>query len=137
MKFIPPKIHGFLDIAVIAVLLFAPSLLGFVPEASRICHALGIVYIVLVLATAYPLGIFKWIPFTVHGTIELFLSPILVALPWLTGFSNDSTSRNFFIVAGVALFFVWLTTDYKAADLAYRKKGVEIPGTGRIRGAGA
>ncbi|MDB5047621.1 MAG: uncharacterized protein JWO30_692 [Fibrobacteres bacterium] len=137
MKFLSPKIHGYLDYAVILLLLIAPSLFNFATEAARVSYVLAVLYLVMVLATAYPLGVFKVIPFTVHGAIELVLSPLLIALPWIARFNYDSHSRNFYIVAGVALFFVWLTTDYKAADAAYRKKGIDLGATGRVRGAGA
>ncbi len=126
MKFINPKIHGYLDCAVILVLFILPSLLGFSREAARTSYILGAIYVVLVLATAYPLGALKLIPFTVHGAIELVLSPVLIALPWLAGFSYDSPARVFYIVAGVALFAVWLFTDYKAADIAYQKRGIDL-----------
>lgn len=121
MKFLSPKIHGFLDYAVILVLFIAPSILSFPKEAATVSYILGAAYVILALTTAYPLGLAKLIPFTVHGTIELILSPFLVAMPWLARFSGDASARYFFIVAGVALFFVWLTTDYKAADIAYGK----------------
>ena len=48
-------------------------------SAVGICAA----YVLIVVFTAYPLGLVKAIPFTVHGTIELILSPLLIALPWL------------------------------------------------------
>ncbi|MDB5103100.1 MAG: uncharacterized protein JWP91_789 [Fibrobacteres bacterium] len=139
MKFIPPKIHGYLDYAVILVLALAPSIFRFVGEAATVTYALAALYLVLVLLTAYPLGVFKLIPFTIHGAIELVLSPLLIAMPWIAGFRNDDSARYFYIVAGVALFLVWLTTDYKAADLVYRRKGVDMGGQmgGRVRGAGA
>jgi hypothetical protein len=137
MKFIPPKIHGFLDYAVILVLAFSPIVFGFVGEAATITYALAVAYVVLTLLTAYPLGLFKLIPFSVHGAIELVLSPLLIAMPWIAGFSYDMRSRWFYVVAGAALFLVWLTTDYKAADAAYGKKGVHIGPTGHVRGAGA
>ncbi|HKP95799.1 MAG TPA: hypothetical protein VJ385_08590 [Fibrobacteria bacterium] len=137
MKFIPPKIHGYLDYAVILVLILAPSLFRFVSEASVVTYTLAFLYLALVLATAYPLGVFKLIPFTVHGMIELILSPLLIAMPWIAGFKYDPASRYFFVIAGVALFLVWLTTDYKAADLVYRRKGMDLGGTERMRGAGA
>lgn len=135
MKILSPKIHGYLDYAVILLLAIAPSLFDFTRKASTVSYTLAGVYLLMVLATAYPLGLFKVIPFTVHGTIELILSPLLVALPWIAGFNEHAASRNFFIVAGVALFFVWLTTDYKAADIAYRKKGIDMGG--QTRGAHA
>jgi hypothetical protein len=131
MKFLSPKIHGFLDYAVILVLFIAPTLLDFPQEAAMVSYILGAAYVILSLTTAYPLSLAKLIPFTVHGTIELVLSPFLVAMPWLAGFREHDMARNFFIVAGVALFFVWLTTDYKAADIAYGKRGPGLTGKTR------
>jgi hypothetical protein len=128
MKILSPKVHGYLDYAVILVLFIAPSLLGFAAEAAAVSYVLGAAYILLALLTAYPLSLAKVIPFTVHGTIELVLSPFLVAMPWLAGFSAHDASRNFFIIAGIALFIVWAVTDYKAADIAYRKQGIDLPG---------
>lgn len=126
MKILSPKNHGFLDYAVIVVLFIAPSLLDFPGEAAGISYTLGAAYILMSILTAYPLSLAKIIPFTVHGTIELVLSPFLVAMPWIAGFSQHDAARNFFIVAGVALFAVWAVTDYKAADQAYGKRGIGI-----------
>lgn len=126
MKFISPKIHGYLDYAVIAALFIAPSLLDFPGDAAGVTYALGVAYILMSILTAYPLSLAKIIPFTVHGTIELVLSPLLVAMPWIAGFSHHAAARAFYIVAGVALFAVWLTTDYKAADHLYGKRGIGI-----------
>lgn len=137
MKFLNPKVHGYLDYAVILLLFIAPSLFRFVGEASTVSYVLGVAYLAMVLATAYPLGVFKLIPFTIHGTIELIISPLLIAMPWIAGFSYDQSARYFFIVGGVALFFVWLVTDYKAADMAYGKRGADLGHMGRPRGAGA
>jgi hypothetical protein len=135
MKILSPKIHGILDMLVTLVLFIAPSVFHFGREASAASYVLGAVYIVVILATAYQYGLVKLLPFTVHGTLELILSPFLVALPWIAGFGYDMAGRDFFIVAGIALFVVWLLTDYKAADIAYGKKGIDLFGDrkGRIR----
>jgi hypothetical protein len=133
MKFITPKIHGILDMLVTVVLFVAPSLFGFGREASAVSYTLGAAYIVVILATAYPYGLVKLLPFTVHGAIELVLSPLLIAMPWIAGFSYDMAGRAFFVAAGVLLFVVWLTTDYKAADIAYRKKGIDVGGDEKRR----
>jgi hypothetical protein len=137
MKILPPKIHGYLDYAVILLLAVAPSLFRFTNEAATVCYVLAVIYLGLVLLTAYPLGLIKLIPFTLHGAIELVLSPLLIAMPWLAGFSYDRPGRYFFIAAGLALFVVWLITDYKAADIEYRKKGIDVGHMGHPRGAGA
>ncbi|HEY6564787.1 MAG TPA: hypothetical protein VIY86_09845 [Pirellulaceae bacterium] len=123
MKFLSPKIHGILDYLVIIVLFSAPNLLGFTGNAASVSYILGAAYVLLALTTAYPLSLAKIIPFTVHGTLELILSPFLVAMPWLAGFSGQPAAKTFFIASGVALFVVWMVTDYKAADIAYGKRG--------------
>jgi hypothetical protein len=137
MKFLSPKIHGILDMLVTVVLFIAPSVFRFGREASAVSYTLGAAYIVVILATAYQYGLVKLLPFTVHGAIELVLSPLLIAMPWIAGFRYDMAGRGFFIAAGVLLFLVWLTTDYKAADVAYRKKGIDLGGDhkGRMRTA--
>src|SRR4051812_13108102 len=135
MKLLSPKIHGILDILVTIVLFVAPSVFHFGREASAVSYVLGAVYVVVILATAYQYGLVKLIPFTVHGMVELILAPFLVAMPWLAGFGYDMAGRDFFIVAGIALFIVWFLTDYKAADIAYGKKGIDLLGDrkGRMR----
>jgi hypothetical protein len=72
------------------------------------------------LLTAYPLGAAKIIPFTVHGSIEAATSVLLVIAPFLFGFSDIPSARNFFIIGGIALFAVWLTTNYRAAGRPVR-----------------
>jgi hypothetical protein len=114
----------------IAAFFLAPALFGFSQAAAGAARAVAWAYLGLVLLTAYPLGLIKWIPFTVHGGIELITSVALLALPWLAGFSEDSAGRNFFVSSGFALFAVWLMTDYKALGVGpragvSRRSGVE------------
>lgn len=136
MKFLSPKIHGILDMLVTVVLFIAPSLFHFGREASTVSYILGAAYVVIILATAYQYGLVKVLPFTVHGAIELILSPFLVAMPWIAGFRYDQAGRDFFVVAGIALFLVWAATDYKAADIQYHKKGIDLgERKGRMRAA--
>ena len=41
MKFLTPRMHGFLDYAAVALLLFAPTLFNFGGWAASICYVLG------------------------------------------------------------------------------------------------
>lgn len=134
MKWLSPKVHGILDMVVTVVLFVAPSVFGFGREASAISYVLGAAYVVIILTTAYQYGLAKLIPFTVHGAVELVLSPLLVALPWIAGFSGDEAARNFFVIGGIALLGVWACTDYKAADIAYGKDGIGTHGSSHGKG---
>lgn len=137
MKFISPKLHGYLDMGVVALLILAPRVFAFSSAAASFSYILAVAYVAIIVFSAYPEGLVKAIPFTVHGAIELVLSPLLIAMPWIAKFNWDMHGRNFFIVSGIALFFVWLFTDYKAADIAYQKKGIDLSRRSRMRGATA
>jgi len=114
-RLLSPRNHGYIDYLAVGLLLLAPTLFRFSGLPAALCYVLAVVQGGMSLLTAYPLGVAKLIPFTVHGTIELITSVALVIVPFL-GFSEMVRARNFFIVSGLALFLVWLTTNYQAAE---------------------
>ena len=116
MKILSPYVHGLLDYALGAVFLLAPSLLGMDSTAAGLAHAIGIALIVVSLITRYPLGLFKLMPFPVHGVLESLMAVAWIAAPWLLGFSADAAGRNFFVVAGIGLLAVVAMTNYRGAE---------------------
>lgn len=115
MKYLNPRVHGYIDYIAILFLFLAPSVIGFSGLPATLFYVLGIAYLAMVLLTAYPLGLVKLIPFPVHGMVEVIAAIGLVLLPWIAGFADFSAARNTYLFAGIVLFLVWLTTDYKAA----------------------
>ncbi|WP_437291377.1 SPW repeat domain-containing protein [Sorangium sp. So ce406] len=115
MKILSPRVHGYIDYAVAALFLLAPSLFGFSGFAETLCYILGAVHVGMTLLTAYPLGAAKVIPFPVHGALEAVVAVFLVAAPWLFNFDEVNAARNFFLASGVAVALVWLVTDYRSA----------------------
>jgi uncharacterized membrane protein YczE len=111
-----PRVHGYGDYLIVALLALAPTLFDFSGTPAVFCYVLAVAQLGMSLMTAYPLGVAKIIPFTVHGSIEVVVSAFLVIAPFLFGFSRDISARNFFLVSGIGLFLVWLTTNYKAAE---------------------
>ncbi|HEY6881631.1 MAG TPA: hypothetical protein VI299_26575, partial [Polyangiales bacterium] len=116
MNILKPRPHGVIDYAVVLVIALGPQLLGFGGLPATLCYALAGLYLGLVLLTAYPLGLFKVVPFTVHGAIELVLAPLLAVMPWLANFADNRPARMFFVVLAAALAGVWTLTDYGAAE---------------------
>ena len=116
MHILKPRPHGFMDYAAILLIAAGPSLFDFGGTPATLCYALAAIYLGLVLFTAYPLGLVKVVPFTIHGTVELVLAPVLAAMPWIAGFSDVPAARNFFLVLAAALAVVWVLSDYKAAE---------------------
>jgi hypothetical protein len=112
-----PRIHGYIDYVIVAVLALAPSVLGFGGIAAALCYILAVAQFGMSLLTAYPLGAAKVIPFPIHGGIELAAGIVALVSPWLFRFSNVPVARNFFLVAGISVVVVWGLTNYKAAEL--------------------
>jgi hypothetical protein len=113
MKFLTPKIHGAIDYGVVVFLWLSPGIFGLSDFVSAITYVLGGIHLVLTLFTNFHFGLIKIIPFSLHGWIELMVSIILIAAPWLLRFSGNSVDRNFYVGFGIAVFVTWLTTDYK------------------------
>jgi hypothetical protein len=116
-KPISPTAHGVLDYLSSAAFAAAPTLFGFRDRgATRLARSLGASYTGLSLATAYPLGAVKKVPFPAHVASDGALGVALAAAPWLLGFSRDTRARNFFLaMAGVTAVVVALTQVRRAA----------------------
>ncbi len=119
-----PRVHGYVDYLAVGLLALAPTLFNFSGVAAGLCYALAVVQLGMSLLTAYPLGVAKLLPFTIHGTIEVVTSVFLVVAPFLFGFSDVDSARNFFIVGGIGLFLVWAVTNYKAAERPMHRMGM-------------
>jgi hypothetical protein len=118
MKLLSPTIHGYIDYVTSAVFALAPALFMIegVPRAVMGCYVIAGALLLVSLVTRYPLGVVPLVPFPVHGALELLGAPVIVAYPWIAGFQYIGPARNFYIIAGVAVFLLWLITDYRAAD---------------------
>jgi hypothetical protein len=120
-----PRVHGYIDYGSVVFLLLSPMLFGFGGVPATLCYLFAGALLVLSLITAYPLGVAKVVPFTIHGLIEAVSAVGLVLAPFLFGFSDVVAARNFFLVAGVALGIVFLVTNYKAAERPRRLIGTQ------------
>ena len=115
-KPLSPSAHGVADYLSSATFAAAPRLLRMPPAAATLARSLGAGYASMSLATAYPLGAVKLVPFPTHLTMDALMAPVLAAAPWLFGFSEDKTARNFFLaMAGVTAVVTSLTQRRRAA----------------------
>lgn len=122
-KLLTPRLHGYIDYAIVLLFAVAPMLFGFSETPSAICYLLAGVHLLMTLLTAFPLGVVDLIPFTIHGGIEAVVAVGLLALPWLAGFEGEDAARNFFLVSGVAVAITWVLTDYRFAYRLQRRAG--------------
>lgn len=114
MKVISPRIHGYLDFLTVFIFLLAPTLLGLSQVPAILAYSLAVVHLIVTLASNFPFGIVKLIPFTIHGWIERLVGPSLIAIPFVLNFSDEEVARNFYIAMGIIIIIVGMLTDYQA-----------------------
>ncbi len=109
MRFIPSAFHGILDYAVAATLVFAPFILGFEGIALALAVAGGLGLFVYSLVTDYSISARKLLPFKAHLAIDFAAALVLVAAPFVFGFTG--LERAFYLVIGIAVLVVVAVTD--------------------------
>ena len=119
MRFIGPRLHGYLDIAFVALFLIGPLVFGLGGTPLVISILLAVLFLVLTLVTGYPMGTTKRITLFAHGLIELAVAVFVALLPKLDGYSVGSPARRFYWGMAVVLAIVWLLTDYRGEDHAH------------------
>ncbi|HEX2535488.1 MAG TPA: SPW repeat protein [Chitinophagaceae bacterium] len=90
MRFIPTKVHGYLDYMMGALLIAAPWLFDFAEGGAEtwIPVILGAGAIVYSLMTDYELGISRTISMRTHLMLDLVSGIFLAVSPWLFGFAD-------------------------------------------------
>lgn len=109
-----PAAHGIVDIAFITVLTMAPIMFELNPAVDTACFVLAGGYLLITLLTDFKLGLFKVIPFPIHGWLDLLTGIALLAAPLLFNFPAGSSERNLFWVLGLVSVVTWFLTDWKA-----------------------
>lgn len=90
MRFIPTRLHGYLDYIVGVLLIAAPWLFDFAEGGAEtwVPVVLGAGAIVYSLMTDYELGATNIISMRTHLTLDLMSGILLAASPWLFGFAD-------------------------------------------------
>lgn len=114
MKILTPTQHGYLDYATVILFLVAPSLLGLTGMAGIFAYLLAGIHLIMTLLTDFPLGVYKPVPFPLHGLVERVVGPVLILLPFVFGFT--STATTFYVVVGIVIILVGLLTDYQQIE---------------------
>ena len=97
---IPPVVHGVLDYPLAAALIVLPFVLGSDDAATWIAFAFGIGAAVLAVGTAWSTGIVRVIPPLLHGYADVAVTVALIVLPFVVGFSDDTTALVFYLIVG-------------------------------------
>lgn len=116
MRILSARIHGVIDLVLVVVLVLGPLLVGLGGSPAAIAYTLAAVHLLMTLFTRFPMGVWKKIPFFVHGIVELVVGIGLLLLPTFAGYGPGSPARRFYIAMGAVILVVWALTAYRGPE---------------------
>ena len=114
---IPAFVHGVVEYLAAILLIAAPFLFSFDDDtATAVSIVAGVVILVVTASTALPTGLIRSIPVQAHAVIDFLLAAVLIAAPFLFGFTDDGTATAFFIVLGVVHLLLTIATRFVSEE---------------------
>lgn len=99
---IPLFVHGIAEYVAGALFIAAPFLLGYDSGAAvALSIVVGVALIAIAASTDGPTSLVNQIPRPAHVALDYVLAALLIALPFLAGFSGETAPTVVFIVTGV------------------------------------
>jgi hypothetical protein len=107
------KTHGVIDYLFVGFLLVAPSIMDLPYHTSTLTYLLALGYLVIAACTNYEYGLIRKIPFKVHGTIEIIMAIMFVAVGFYLGHKEDLRSQYLYLALAGVTMAVWILTDWQ------------------------
>ena len=107
-----PQTHRVLDFLTVVAFALAPTVVQLTGPAAVLAYVLAGVHLTMTLATEFPEGRRKPLPFRGHGVVEAVVGVTLIVLPFITGWAGSA--RTFYVAAGAVILGVWALTRYNA-----------------------
>ena len=110
---IPLFIHGVIEYAAGVLFVVAPWLFGFDSGAAKaVSIVVGIVILVVAASTDSPTGLARTIPIKGHVVLDFVLAAILIAAPFLFGFSDETNPTALFVALGIVHLLLTIATRF-------------------------
>jgi hypothetical protein len=120
---IPAFIHGLWEYVAGVLLIAAPLIFGYDSgSATAASIILGVLLIFLTATTSSSTSLVNQVPLPVHILLDYALAAILIASPFLFGFSDDGTATAFFIVLGVVHLLLTIATRFVSEERPPRQR---------------
>ncbi|HEY8583991.1 MAG TPA: SPW repeat protein [Capillimicrobium sp.] len=125
---IPYIAHQAADYLLAVVLIVAPFLLDFDSGAATAVSLIaGVIVLVMAASTDGPLSLVDAIPIPVHILGDLALGVLLIASPFLFGFSDEGAATAFFIVIGIVEVLMLIATNFPRETRSRAQRGSSAP----------
>ena len=113
---IPRFVHGVLEYVAAAFLIVAPFLLSYDDNSAvAVSIVAGVVVLLIASTTEGKTSLIDSIPLTVHVVFDYGLAALLVAAPFLFGFSEEGPPTAAFIALGIVHLLVTVGTRFRSA----------------------
>jgi hypothetical protein len=113
---VPLALHGLAEYGIGVLLIFSSPLFGFDGEPRVAAILLGAAVIVLAALSDMPTALMRRIPIGSHIVIDYVLGIVLIASPFIFGFSDDEGALAFFIVMGLGYLILTAVTRFKTTE---------------------
>jgi hypothetical protein len=111
---IPRFAHGMIEYAAAILFFFAPFLLSFDSGAAiAVSIVAGVVVLVMAAATDGPTSLINQLPLAAHVVLDYVVAVLLIAMPFIAGFSDESAPTAFFIAIGAVHLLVTIGTRFR------------------------
>lgn len=111
---IPFFVHGVIDYLAGVLLIVAPFLFAFTNRgaATAVSIVLGVIVLALAASTDGPTSLTNAVPVPVHVMLDAAVGVLMIASPFIFGFTKDGTATPFFIIFGVVEILVLIGTRF-------------------------
>lgn len=117
---IPIFVHGLIEYAAGVLFIIAPFLLNFDSGAATAFSIIvGVAVISLTATSGLPTSLISSISRPAHVVLDYLLAVLLIASPFIFGFSDETGPTVFFIALGLAHLLITIGTRFrepKSAD---------------------
>jgi hypothetical protein len=116
---IPRFVHGLIEYLAAVVFFAAPFVLSFDSGAAVAASIIaGVVVLVHTASTEGPTSLVNSVPLSAHVVLDYVFALLLIAMPFIAGFSSETNPTVFFIAIGVVYLLVAIGTRYRAEQTA-------------------
>jgi hypothetical protein len=121
----PAFLHGLVEYVAGALFIALPLLLNYDSNAAKaVSIVIGVLMIAVAASTDWGLSLNNQIPKAAHFALDWVLAGVLIASPFLFGFSGESTPTAIFIAAGVLHILLTIGTRFGSkADTERKARG--------------
>jgi VIT1/CCC1 family predicted Fe2+/Mn2+ transporter len=110
---VPLVVHGLLEYGIGVLLIAAPSLFSFDSDGGQVASVLfGAGVLVITGVTDMPTALLRRLPLDSHIVLDYVIGVLLIASPFVLGFSDDGTAVASFIIIGLAYLFLTAVTRF-------------------------